>query len=528
MRLSIKTMYVSNKTDCFDFIAILAMEKSAITVIYLDEGIEPKESEIPITEFLNALVDGTRTASGREDLELDGTQDPYHKYSETGVCPNKSVYLALWGLAYEVMDDFGDMRVVRERNKVEQVLPHCYVFCRLNLAYLYHRGPETMGIRVSQNNTVETGFIDAAVYDVDREDTLHTMIIACAYVSESAMTDAWTDTSRLYPSYFDWKRGARGEWDDGSISDIFADEIVNYGARVLTGFWGLSPRERLSELLTRSNAQIGVNIFCPFFTDEACSKGDPTPFPLFNFIFGPYGKVKCQEEEHIPEWKSFAELRNLKIEEVCVDDEQIIVDQDETDFSPRGNAVEAHEHIQKIWQIVHFDQKTPTSTIMDESFIPLVKDHKGLDPPLPCKGVMRWFYTPWVERDVASKWDNWTELHWTNMVPHELMAKPFGQVKGCSIGKRVGDGQETRPQQRAWDMQVPGVVSYLLILGTSVSGQGSKQYRRQRLDYNRQQRASAPSGKGEKANKGKKKKWVQSAIAHGHGKKKKRKRQQAQ
>ena len=108
------------------------------------------------------------------------------------------------------------------------------------------------------------------------------------------------------------------------------------------------------------------------------------------------------------------------------------------------------------------------------------------------------------------------------MVPHELMAKPFGLVKGCSINKRVGDGQETRPQQRAWDMQIPGVVSYLMIFGTSVSGQGSRQYKRQRLDYNRQQRAAAipPSGK-----KGKEKKCVKSAIADGQGKKRKGKKQ---
>ena len=179
---------------------------------------------------------------------------------------------------------------------MEQVLPHCYVLFRLHLAVPYHRVRESMGIRLSGNGNVETGFIDAAVYDVEREDTLHCMIIACAYVKESAMTDAWSDHSCSYPSLADWKRGARGEWDEAAISDIFADEIVNYGARVLTGFWGLSSSERLSELLTRSNAQIGANIFCPFFTDEAVSDGAPSPFPLFNFIYGPQGKVKCQKK----------------------------------------------------------------------------------------------------------------------------------------------------------------------------------------------------------------------------------------
>ena len=365
---------------------------------------------------------------------------------------------------------------------MEQVLPHCYVLSRLHLAMPFHRVRESMGIRLSENGNVETGFIDAAVYDVEREDTLHCMIIACAYVKESAMTDAWTDSSSSYPSLADWKRGARGDLDDGSIVDVFADEIVNHGARVLTGFWGLSSSERVSELLTRSNAQIGANIFCPFFTDKAVSDGAPSPFPLFNFIYGPHGMVKCQKEEDIPEWSSFAALANVEVEDVWVDDEQIIVGQDENDFSPRANASAAHAHIQEIWQAAHGQNVRNDGP---PSFIPLVKDGEESSAQ-----TWTWYFVSWEDRDVIENWENWTEEHWKNLVPHELMAKPFGQVKGCSISKRVGDGQETRPQQRAWDMQVPGVVSYLMLLGTSVQGQGSRQYKGQRRDYNRQQRAS--------------------------------------
>ena len=87
--MGIKSLFVSKETDCFDFISVLAMEKTAITVIYLDEGIAPKASEIPITEFLDALADGTRRANGREEVEVDMTQDPYHKYSEGGRMPQR-------------------------------------------------------------------------------------------------------------------------------------------------------------------------------------------------------------------------------------------------------------------------------------------------------------------------------------------------------------------------------------------------------------------------------------------------------
>ena len=139
------------------------MEKSAITVIYLDEGIAPKASEIPITEFLDALADGTRRACGRDEAEVDITLDPYHRYSEAGECPNASVHAALWGLAYEIKEDYGETRLVRERSKVEQVLPHCYVLFRLHLAMPYHRVRDSMGIRLSENDHVETGFIDASV-----------------------------------------------------------------------------------------------------------------------------------------------------------------------------------------------------------------------------------------------------------------------------------------------------------------------------------------------------------------------------
>ena len=218
--------------------------------------------------------------------------------------------------------------------------------------------------------------------------------------------------------------------------------------------------------------------------------------------------VKCPKEEDIPEWSSFEALAHVKVEDVWVDDEQIIVGQVEKDFSPRAEVFAAHDHIHDIWLAAHCEHqaKMGTSAITDQSF----------ERSAP---TWRWFFVPWKDRDVIAKWENWTEEHWRNQVPHELMRKPFGQVKGCSISKRVGDGQETRPQQRAWDMQVPGVVSYLMLFGTSVQGQGSRQYKGQRLDYNRQQRASAITDK-----KGKKRKCAGSAIADGQGKKRKRKR----
>ena len=163
--------------------------------------------------------------------------------------------------------------------------------------------------------------------------------------------------------------------------------------------------------------------------------------------------------------------------------------------------------------------------IRDRSFIPLVgKDTSAITDKERSAQTWTWFFLPWEDRDVIANWENWTEEHWTNQVPHELMAKPFGQVKGCSISKRVGDSKETRPQQRAWDLQVPGVVSYLMLLGTSVPGQGTLQYKQQRWDWNRQQRASAITDRSgpTAGKKGKKRKWVGSASADGQGKKRKR------
>ena len=61
--------------------------------------------------------------------------------------------------------------VLRERTKVEQVLPHCYVLFRLHCAFPHHRMRESRCIRLSEDGDVETGFIDAAVYDALRENT---------------------------------------------------------------------------------------------------------------------------------------------------------------------------------------------------------------------------------------------------------------------------------------------------------------------------------------------------------------------
>ena len=156
----------------------------------------------------------------------------------------------------------------------------------------------------------------------------------------------------------------------------------------------------------------------------------------------------------------------------------------------------------------------------DQSFIPLDTRSAITDGTESSAPTWTWPFLSWEDTDGIASWKTWSEEHWSRQVPHVIMAKPFGQVKGCSISKRVGDDQETRPQQRAWDMQVPGVVSYLMLLGTSVQGQGSRQYKGQRLDYNRQKRASAITDK-----KGKKRKCAGSAIADGQGKKRKRKRQ---
>ena len=65
------------------------MEKTAITVIYLDEGKPPTASEIPIKEFLEALAGGTRHAKGHWITEVDMTQDPYHRYSVGGRMPQR-------------------------------------------------------------------------------------------------------------------------------------------------------------------------------------------------------------------------------------------------------------------------------------------------------------------------------------------------------------------------------------------------------------------------------------------------------
>ena len=94
---------------------------------------------------------------------------------------------ALWGLAYEIKhyDAYGGTMLVRERSKVVQVLPHCYVLFRLHLAWPNHRVRESMVIRLSADGNVETGFIDVAVYDAESEDTLHCMMPREPYAAET-------------------------------------------------------------------------------------------------------------------------------------------------------------------------------------------------------------------------------------------------------------------------------------------------------------------------------------------------------
>ena len=132
--MSIKTLYVSKYMDTFDFLSMMAMEKSAITVIYISDEFPEDGADSSIPDLLDALVTATEGSEG-QSFDYCEDDNPFEQYSATGQCRNESIHDLLWALAYTLTDNGVEQILVTERTCTTQVLPFCYVHFRLGLAF---------------------------------------------------------------------------------------------------------------------------------------------------------------------------------------------------------------------------------------------------------------------------------------------------------------------------------------------------------------------------------------------------------
>ena len=203
LNIGIKTLYVGNHTDTFNFLATLAMEKSAATVIYLHEDIELNGAQTSIHQLLLAIS----KASAR-DMQDKDVWDPFYRYSPEGDWSNQSIHEILHGIYFA---DHGA--------RMLQVLPNCFVHTRQHLCgvHQYEKTP----VLVAENEEAQAGIVNLWVLDkryAGRTD-VHQISIGCAHVKTSALADVWLSKCTRYWSVGDQSRT--------QLTDLVTDSVCD-------------------------------------------------------------------------------------------------------------------------------------------------------------------------------------------------------------------------------------------------------------------------------------------------------------
>ena len=233
MQLNLKTLYVGKDTCSFDFLALLAMEKSFAVVIYVNDDIAPTAGHDSVPQLLMALAHASVSAMA-DNENTNEDFDPFHDYSAFGDHPNRSIYSILWAITFQTMYNPSDGHEAwGMASYTKQVLPSCFVFTRVHKCII-NIGPQLGAVRASRHETVYTALIDLNIND--NKGNVDQVIVGCVYVNPSAIADGWTEGYTEY-DHLD-AIGEEPKREGCDILTTFAEELVTQGARILTGFFG--------------------------------------------------------------------------------------------------------------------------------------------------------------------------------------------------------------------------------------------------------------------------------------------------
>jgi len=302
-----------------------------------------------------------------------------------------------------------------------------------------------------------------------------------------------------------------------NFSSAVADEIMISGIRLMFGYFGYHMYTCLPKLLERANAQHGAAgiLLMPMFMmppnkDVGRDEYAPTGFPMAGFVFGPHGMIKIPSSNEAPDMEA---VKWIKPRRVGRPDGILPSEWCMRDFDPRPAMKEGSNpwedveaKLEATWpefaQAIEFPQDREEAGQEEDAFFfleawggtPRKPQWRFEETAIACR-VMPWLSSEWSR----IPWKHaWPQAAIDRGIPQKLAKSKLGMIKiktpltpwratdkeppemiqvGVARSSYRGDypyALDTPGQKDAWGKLVPGIVSAVFFIGTSLPGQTSK------------------------------------------------------
>ena len=392
LRTTVKLSYWVSEVDGFDVLVDLLLSKQHITVIFLNVC-EENSYDCEAIKFLEDLCCARNII--RQDI---------------GRCRGQTTSKLL--------------KFISDDKAVERLCPGCYLVCRHEHAVVLADADYGYWCSINELMFSATVQVEVTNKDQSHHDCKNNLALSVVHTLPGASDEDWVE-----PCTFHTKGGALKV--EETFLTAVADDVMTQGSRFLLGFFG-DALSILPDFLQMTNAQVGENIFVPWFIKEFNESGAmvgrrvPCPFPLMAFVFGPHGGYTCPDLRDAPHWESMSQISHMRVAPPVDQHNNVILDTvDATEFIRKlGSARSAWRGVEAI-----LDDTSKHATVacelqkvfqMDAEEMPAVA---GADATF-----MSWTPTDWDQghplREMA-----WPTSALDNEVPWAQANQRLGNIK---------------------------------------------------------------------------------------------------
>ena len=316
LRTTIKLSYWYSEVDGFDVLVDLLLSKQHITVIFLNVC-EENSYDCEAIKFLEDLCCARNII--RQDI---------------GRCRGQTTSKLL--------------KFISDDKAVERLCPGCYLVCRHEHAVVLADADYGYWCSINELMFSATVQVEVTNKDQSHHDCKNNLALSVVHTLPGASDEDWVE-----PCTFHTKGGALKV--EETFLTAVADDVMTQGSRFLLGFFG-DALSILPEFLQMTNAQVGENIFVPWFIKEFNESGAmvgrrvPCPFPLMAFVFGPHGGYTCPDLRDAPHWESMTQVSHMRVAPPVDQHNNVILDTvDATEFIRKlGSARSAWRGVEAI------------------------------------------------------------------------------------------------------------------------------------------------------------------------------------